>query len=73
MKNLTRTLSLFLIFSENVYKSKTNKSSDRTLFMKDDLQRKQNDKVLIKQTKNQTSTYSFAGQKLATLFSIHSD
>jgi len=28
-----------------------------------------NDKVLIKQTKNQ-STYSFAGQKLTTLFSI---
>jgi len=29
-----------------------------------------NDKVLIKQTKNQ-STYSFAGQKLTTLFNIH--
>jgi len=29
-----------------------------------------NDKVLIKQTKNQ-STYSFAGQKLTTLFSIY--
>ena len=28
-----------------------------------------NDKVLMKQTKNQ-STYSFAGQKLTTLFSI---
>jgi len=29
-----------------------------------------NDKVLIKQTRKQ-STYSFAGQNLTTLFSIH--
>jgi len=29
----------------------------------------QNDKVLIKQTKNQ-STYNWAGQKLTALFSI---
>jgi len=45
-------------------------SSDRTLFMKDDFTTLKNDRVLIKQTKNQ-STYIFAGQKLTTLFSIH--
>jgi len=34
IKNLARTLSLFLIFTENVYKSKTKKSTDRTLLWK---------------------------------------
>ena len=69
MKNLARTLSLFLIFSEKYYKSKmrnivTELCYERCFTMQT------NDKVLIKQTKNQ-STYSFAGQKLTTLFSIH--
>jgi len=49
MKNLARTLSLFLIFCRNFYKSEI-----RNIVYK----------VFIKQTKNQ-STYSFAGQKLS--------
>jgi len=66
MKNLARTLSLFLIFSENYYKSKisfyvTELCYDRWFTTLN------NDKVLIEQTKNQ-STYSFAGQKLTMLF-----
>jgi len=48
MKNLARTLFLFLIFCRNFYKSEI-----RNIVYK----------VFIKQTKNQ-STYSFAGQKL---------
>ena len=69
MKNLARTLSLFLIFSENYYKSKT-RNIMTELCYKRWFTTLKNDKVLIKQSKNQ-STYSFAGQKLTTLFSIH--
>jgi len=62
MKNLARTLSLFLIFSEICYKSKT-WIYVTELCYEIWFTTQTNDKVLIKQTKNQ-STYSFAGQKL---------
>jgi len=69
IKNLARTSSLFLIFSENFYKSKTWNIMTELCYERWFTTRK-NDKVLIKQAKSQ-STYSFAGQKLTTLFSIH--
>ena len=64
-------MSLFSILSRKVYKSKM-RNIMTELCYKYDLQLLKNDKVLIKQTKNQ-STYSCAGQKLTTLFSIHSN
>jgi len=68
MKNLARTLSLFLIFSEKYYKSKMRNIVTELCYNK--RWTTQKGKVLIKQTKNQ-STYSFAGQQLTALFSIH--
>jgi len=63
MKNLARTLSLFSIFSENNYKSKTWNIMTELCY-EIWFTTLNNNKVLIKQTKNQASTYSCAGQKL---------
>ena len=52
MKNLARTLSLFLIFSENYYKSKT-RNIVTELCYDIWITTLTDDKVLIKQTKNQ--------------------
>jgi len=70
MKNLARTLSLFLIFSENFYKSRTRNIVTELCYDRW-FTTQTNDKVLIKQTKNQHCTYSCAGQKLTAWFSIH--
>ena len=55
-------MSLFLIFSEKFYKSKM-KNILTELCYERWFTATNYDKVLMKQTKNQ-STYSFAGQKL---------
>ena len=62
MKKLARTLSLFLIFSENFYKSKVRNLMTELCYERW-FTTTNYDKVLMKQTKNQI-TYSFAGQKL---------
>ena len=62
MKKLARILSLFLIFSENFYKSKM-RNIMTELCYETWFTTTNYDKVLMKQTKNQI-TYSFAGQKL---------
>jgi len=69
MKNLARTLPLFLIFSGKYYKSKTRNIMTELCYEKW-FTTQTNDKVLIKQTKSQKCTYSCAGQKLTILFSI---
>ena len=61
-KNLARTLSLFLIFAKSFYKSKI-RNIMTELYYGRWFTATNYDKVLTKQTKNQ-STYSFAGQKL---------
>ena len=59
-------MSLFSIFSGNYYKSKTRNIMTELCYDRWFTTLK-NDKVLIEQTKKQV-TYSFAGQKLTTLF-----
>ena len=59
---MARTLSLFLIFLENFYKSKM-RDIMTELCYKICFTTTIYDKVLMKQTKNHI-TYSFAGQKL---------
>jgi len=66
MKNLARTLSLFLIFSENYYKFKTRNCVTALCYDRWFTTLK-NDKVLIEPTKK-PGTYGFAGQKLTMLF-----
>ena len=62
IENLARTLSLFLIFSEICYKSKMRNIMPELCYERW-FTTTNYDKVLMKQTKNQ-STYSCAGQKL---------
>ena len=66
MKNLARTLSLFLIFSENYYKSQTWNIMTELCYERW-FTTQTNDKVLIKQTKNQNVLTVVQGKSLLSI------
>jgi len=69
IKNLARTLSLFLIFSENYYKSKTRIYVTELCYDRW-FTTQNNDKVLIEQTKKQ-GTYSLCRSKAHCVVSAY--